>query len=102
MTILKTLNPAEQSRALEILDGSARSDIELFCKGGHYDGKYVWHNLGNLPEDEHEKRLVENAIWWCHKRRLFYKHPIIPHCVRFANFKPERLDKQLPHIEAAQ
>lgn len=83
------LTVADQKRCVHILDGSCRSDIELFCYGTARP-EYIagirttgWIDISQTPDDPDEKQIVDDAIWWCEMRGLFTRHPEHKHLVRF-------------------
>jgi len=59
MTILQTLNQADQNRCIAMLDGNAKSDIELFCRAGDWteeSGIVIWIDITVLPGRRLDRR----------------------------------------------
>jgi hypothetical protein len=96
MTILQTLNQADQNRCIAMLDGNAKSDIELFCRAGDWteeSGIVIWIDITVLPVCPVEQRITENAIWWCQLRDLFVRHPTKSNLIRFREPTREQYEK---------
>ena len=96
MSLLKQLNNRDEQRAIEMLDSTAKSDIEIYCRAGEWEGSglMMWIDITALPDCPMEKRTVENAIWWCQLRGLFIRHPSKSNFIRFNRNTREQYEKQ--------
>lgn len=80
-------NPDNEMRVLRMLDTSARSDIETFCKDIEpeytttHNIKHAWVNTNSHHDDD--AAFVCHALWWCYARGMIIKHPTKPGWVRF-------------------
>lgn len=70
----ETLTNDEKQRMVNMLDSSARSDIEMLCHIGQLatddsGTHYIWHDLTSADDDEQLfQDMLQHAIWWLEKR----------------------------------